>query len=333
MPGEKAHKVNHGVSVDKKSNNNASKKNKQGIKKLKENSSLEMGSNAGGIINAKSNVTNKALLQNDNKTLPAVTKDSVNRLFSAKNINSTDKKKQDSLTGNNTTAPEVPLKIHTDIQWGVQWALQLPTGSTNKYFRGPGATSQPYRVLFPGLWLNFRIDKSIFTIEINPFASNVLPAKSFGTFTSVTSNIDTVTTTTEIKTLRKTFGVSGSLGYVYNISGNWWFGTSVQGYWWRKGIATTNGEEVKQVIGSSSQSRRTFSNVYSMPGDERNYFTKFQVNNSLELVYKKKIMQGVLRVGVTALPFSKNAGPHNPLRAEFLYRLSLFDWKKPKLKY
>jgi hypothetical protein len=315
-------------SGKKVSSERNSKKNNPVVKKTKQKPAAKIQSNAGEIKIEQGNPLSKTLL-NTNETLSSIQKDSINRSLSPVNVNSADKKKTDSLQKSNVanTEPEPQEKKHKEIEWGLHWTLQLPTGSAGQYFSGPSAAQQPYRILLPGLWLNFRMGRSVFQTEVNPFASAVLPAKSFGTFSTSYTNVDTIVTTTQVKTLRKMFGISGTIGYAYNISGNWWLGTSIQGYWWRKGIASTKGEEVKQVIGSSSQTKKRFNTTYSMGVTEKDYFAKVQMVNSLELAYKMKAAQAMLRIGISPLPFSKKEGPGNPFRAEFLFKLQLFKKK------
>ena len=61
------------------------------------------------------------------------------------------------------------------LQAGLSWSLQLPFSGTRGYFQGPNTSSQPYRILFPAIWLQTVKAKSMLSVEINPFISNLLP--------------------------------------------------------------------------------------------------------------------------------------------------------------
>jgi hypothetical protein len=332
IAGKKINRVTNKTSDKKiKTMHNLAGENTLGAKRKK--SSQGVKSDTDITVSSLNSSTGKANQQNDDKRLPGLFKDSVN-LSSTSKSGVIEKTKPDSLQRVNTENTEESITEYRSIQWGLQWVFQVPLAGMNTYFRGPNVSSQPYRILLPGVWLNFRLDKSAFSIEANPFASGTLPAKSFGTFTSTNQNVDTITTITETKTLRKMFGFSGALAYSYNVLPDWWIGMSLQGYWWRKGIATTSGAEVKNVINSTYKSIKTFNDVYyPMPPGEKDYFTRFQVVGSFQLGYKMKFSEILLRVGMTPLPFSQNQGPKNPLRAEFLYRLNLSADKKAKNNY
>src|SRR6185503_3624021 len=114
--------------------------------------------------------------------------------------------------------PEVPIEVKAKsaLSAGLQWNLQLPVSGVDNYFKGSTASSQPYRMLLPGAWISIRSTKHILRAEVNPFFDNLLPNKSYGSFINSKNIPDTVITTTEIKSLRKTFGVALTADYDHN---------------------------------------------------------------------------------------------------------------------
>ena len=210
------------------------------------------------------------------------------------------------------------------LQAGLSWSLQLPFSGTRGYFQGPNTSSQPYRVLFPALWLQSVKDKSMLSLEINPFMSNLLPEKPFRTSTTNSYLPDTTIIKTEIKTLYKVFGFSASVGYNYNIAANWWVGGNLQFCWWANGIAYSNGLVQKTPVnGGSATQVSSFEEEYQI-SDEWSYFNRAQFFLNSELQYRKQKWQAGLTAGIAATPLAKKEGPGNSFRMALFYRWALY---------
>ncbi len=222
----------------------------------------------------------------------------------------------------------IPDLTENSIKWqlqaGLSWSMQIPLSGTRGYFQGPNASSQPYRILFPALWIQSVKDKSITSVEINPFLSNLLPEKPFRTSTTVSYLPDTTITTTEVKTLYKVFGISTSIGYNYNIGKNWWVGGNMQFNWWTKGLAYSNGLiQKKPVNGGASAQDINFEKEYQI-SDEWSYFNRAQFFINAEFLYRKDKWQAGITTGISATPLAKNEGPGNSFRMSLFYRWALY---------
>lgn len=77
-------------------------------------------------------------------------------------------------------------------------------------------------------------------------------------------------------------------------------------------------------MGNSSQTKKHLV-IPINPGYRERLFYKTSMINSLELAYKMKSSQAMLRIEITPMPFSKKEGPGNPFRAEFVYKLAQFN--------
>jgi hypothetical protein len=215
-----------------------------------------------------------------------------------------------------------------EISFGLQWNLQVPNASPAYYFSGPDAGSQPYRVLLPGAWINLRADRSLFSAEINPFFSQLVPAKSYGTFTSSENINDTIVIVTEQRTLHKLFGVSAGLGFSRQTWGKWWMGGGLQGSWWSKGVASTEGLEEKTAIGTVNKITRTYDNDHALPESDWSYFSKSQLSISAHIFHRSPKWHGGLRFSLPITPLAKSHGPKNPLRMEFVFGVRAYTNKK-----
>ncbi len=283
--------------------------------------------------NQQLNASPKSISWNNNSTANQPPINDSTASPSAGNIFKTDDKRnlQSELQEDSAEEDNTDEQDSLQVQAGLQWNVQLPTSNTGNNFAGPNTQSQPYRLLLPGLWLNLQSEKSLFSIEVNPFYSNILPAKAFSNSTSLKNNGDTLITAVQAKTLNKLFGVSAGFGYAYNVGGNWWTGGSLLGSFWSKGVATSEGTtEKSSMTNSFPTSTTTFKNSYSINDSDWTSFSKFQMNISAQIFYRKKLWQSGLRFGVPVMPLAKNQGPVNPLHAELFFRLKLLDKKIKK---
>jgi len=248
-------------------------------------------------------------------------------LMSKKEIlNSDSLKMKDLFVSKNFGGPDsIENSGEWQLQAGLSWSLQLPFSGTRGYFQGPNTSSQPYRVLFPALWLQSAKGKSMLSAEVNPFMSNLLPEKPFRTSTTESYLPDTTISKTEIKTLYKVFGFSASVGYNYNIATNWWVGGNLQFCWWANGIAYSNGLVQKTPVnGGSAIQVSTFEEEYQI-SDEWSYFNRAQFFLNTELQYRKQKWQAGLTAGIAATPLAKNEGPGNSFRMALFYRWALYS--------
>jgi hypothetical protein len=217
------------------------------------------------------------------------------------------------------------------LNGGIAWTIQIP-GSGHAYFSGSNTKSQPHKILLPGLWLQAEQDKHLLNLEANPFASNLVPSRTFRSFTTIEAIPGTIVTTTQSRTLSKLFGVTASLGYAYNIHGHWWIGGNLRACIWTKAIASSKGEIRKDpVTGIPGAVTIPFRNNYRIH-DEWSYFSKFQFYLHAETIYRKEKWQAGLRAGIAATTLSKDEGPAHPFQAELFYRFKLWNNADKKKK-
>ena len=210
------------------------------------------------------------------------------------------------------------------ISAGMQWNFQLPVYGAKNYFKGSSARSQPYTILLPGAWISIQTERRSLSAELDPFYSNLLPARSFGTFTNYASLPDTIVITTETKTLRKTFGIHFAINYDMNISGNWWAGGGIHAYWLQKGIASGSGTEERRSISNGGIVSTSFDRTYVLSKPEWENFDRFQFWLYAQVFYARKKMQTGIRIGMPFNSIAKQQGQKNPLRTEMIFRLPLY---------
>ena len=219
-----------------------------------------------------------------------------------------------------------PAEEKAIFKGGLQWNIQIPTAGGDHYFAGGNLKSQPYLFLVPGIWTSVQINRSLFSLEINPYYSSLIPPKNYTEFTSSSSTLDTIKIVTESRQLNKLIGTAFAASFGYNIKGNWWVKGGLQMQWWRKGVATANIREEKYPANNSTaKTLSTSSHLFAVENDEWNYFTKFQVNPNIEAVYMFKKWEASLRIGLPIAPITSSGdGPKNSIRTEFILRYQLF---------
>jgi hypothetical protein len=223
-----------------------------------------------------------------------------------------------------SSVPVTGLLPLIQVQGGLQWNVQVPAGSSGNYFTGAKGKSEPYRVLLPSAWLSFQKKKSMLSVEVSPFFTASLPKVPYTSFSATSRSRDTIITNTETKTLRKLFGISGSVGYSYNISGNWWAGGSVRGIWWKKGVAISQLEILKRSDSIRFDDiKTTSSRTFSYPDTSWSDFSKTQFILSADILYKRRYWQAGLQIGATLNSLAKGNGPRNPLYAALFFRLAI----------
>ncbi len=217
------------------------------------------------------------------------------------------------------------------IETGIEWFAPLAFNNSSDYFAAPDTKSKAYRILLPGIWMNFVAKKSMFKLNINPFTSALLPQKPFAVLPTETQNGDTIFSKSQVKTLNKIFGFSAGLGYSYNIKGNWWLGGNFQGIWWNKAIYTENNNTVKKSVSNSFNDIHIDSpKKYVLNNTDWNNFSSFQANLNIELLYRKNLWQAGFNAGLPLSPLSKNMGPTNTFNAQLFFRLKLWERNKKK---
>ena len=219
-----------------------------------------------------------------------------------------------------------PAEEKAIFKGGLQWNIQIPTAGGDHYFAGGNLKSQPYFFLVPGIWTSVQINRSLFSLEINPYYSSIVPPKTYTESTSSSSNLDTVKIVTESRQLNKLIGTAFAASFGYNIQRNWWLKGGLQMQWWRQGIATANLREEKYPANNSTaKTFSTSSHLFAVENEEWNYFTKFQVNPNIEAVYVFKKWEASLRIGLPIAPITSSGdGPKNSIRTEFILRYQLF---------
>jgi hypothetical protein len=201
---------------------------------------------------------------------------------------------------------------HIKVQAGLQWFAQIPPGSTQNYFAGPGGASQPYLLVLPGAWVSIQANRYLFMAEINPFATTVFNPKPF---TTTATLVGRQTTKTNIKELNKLFGFSGAIRVNYNIAGNWWAGFGLQPTLWQNGVVTNRYSLDSGGIVSG------YKTVGRLADSDWVYFSKFQLRTDAELMYKLSSWHAGLRAGFFFTPVARNYdGPNSPLQLELFFR-------------
>lgn len=217
-------------------------------------------------------------------------------------------------------------EVHVDdnslhVMAGLQWQAQLPFGGIQHYFAGPNASSQPYRLLIPGAWVGFEIDRNLFVAEVSPFTSTVYNPKPFVTITTV----DGQTEVTKTKKLNKLFGLSAAIRYSYNVKGKWWAGGGIHTDLVNKGVATVNTEINNNGTTTSSTS------FARLETSDLSLLSKFKVRTDAEVFYRAEKWQAGLRAGVYFTPVTKTySTQRNPLALELFYRWAIWNNNKDR---
>ena len=221
---------------------------------------------------------------------------------------------------------QIQQNDHFLLQLGLQWTAQVPTGNAGSYLAGISGHSRPYRVLLPAAWMHLQLEKSLFEVTLDPFYSNLVPARPFSQGTNTSTRLDTTITISQSKTLNKLFGLSASIGYAASLGGNWWAGGGIQTTWWTHAIATTSTDEEKEPLNNPSMDiKNTSRNTSALNKTDWSNFFTFQLNVFAQLLYNKGSWHTGFRIGIPFNPISKNDGPGSPLRMEFFYRLPLLS--------
>lgn len=208
-------------------------------------------------------------------------------------------------------------KKDSGILWqaGIWVKAQLPFSSAQHYFAGPNASSQPWRILLPGVWISAQTGKHLFEAEANPFAQTVYNPKPFAVNTVL---VNGQIPATETKRLNKMFGISLSAGYSYNIGGAWWVGGRLQSTLLTKGVGNITVADGNTI----------YSNRFTViKNSDTTSFQKFHVRLDAEAMYKANRWAAGARAGVYFSPSPiKYSNAKNPLETEIFFRWQL--WRK-----
>ena len=207
------------------------------------------------------------------------------------------------------------------MQAGLLWSFQLPINSSYRYFAGPNGTSQPYRVLLPGIWVSLQAERSLFTLQVNPFATSVLSNKPFA-ITNTTNGSDFII---ESRTLHKVFGTTAGIDFDYNVKEKWWMGGHMQGNFWRTGVAFMKGEKINASTGVPSV---IYENNYTLNDSAWAGFTKFQLGTGVQLMYKTPQWQAGIRFDFYLQPLIEKKGQKNATNTQVFIRWPLYSDRK-----
>jgi hypothetical protein len=214
-------------------------------------------------------------------------------------------------------------KIKTITTAGVEWNVQVPLTSVDKYFAGPNGSSQPYRLLLPGFWITVQAEKNMFTAQVNPFASSVLSDKPYS-IKNVTNGTDAFV---ETRTLNKVFGLSASLAVDHNIKDKWWAGGNINGSFWQKGTVTIKGEKINTTSGIPSFAYETND---KLSDSAWSHFTKFQMGLGAQLFYKLPKWQAGMRFNFSFAGVIDQEGQRNLTTLQLFARWQLYTGEKKK---
>lgn len=237
-------------------------------------------------------------------------------------------KTPDSLPATTNTEKNGQENKDLIVTAGLQWNLQLPSSGPSQYFTGPNLSFQPYRNLIPGAWLRVQVERSAIIADFSPFYATLVGSSThFTQFESVRAG-DTIVNTTEVRSMRKNFGVGAGIGYEYQLLPQWWLGIGFHSYWWNKAIGKASGLEERIPLNGSGKIIRNYERNYIIPSNEFQYFRKSQQNLSFTALYTSNRWQGGLRAGFTFSSLAKRDGPRNLTRLDFLFRLPLIGARR-----
>jgi hypothetical protein len=223
---------------------------------------------------------------------------------------------------------ELQEEQHMLLLTGLEWAAQVPTANAGHYFTGTTGRDQFYRLLIPAAWMQVQSKKSLLEIAFAPSFSKLVASRAFSQATNSVVVADSLVTTHTTKSLDKLFGVAASVNYAAALGGNWWAGGGVRADWWKHAVATASTVEDKFPLNNYGPPvSSSFSTSAPLSGADWTNFTRFQLDLSAQLLYKRTGQQAGLRVSVPFTPLNKNGGPGDSFRAELFYRLALFGGK------
>lgn len=221
-------------------------------------------------------------------------------------------------------AQKSPVRPRLNIQVGLQWNFQAPFRGGDSYFYGPKGQREPLRSLYPGAWLSYQHNKSLYAVEISPFFTTTVPVKPLSIESSSYSNNDTTFITTKTKTLRKLFGMSAAFSYTQNITGNWWAGGSLRGNWWQKGVAVEGTELIRRSdSGRFNDIKTNSASTYLLSDTAWSSISKMQFVVSGDIFYRRKLWQAGLEIGLPINSLTQRNGPRNPLYVAIIFRLAV----------
>jgi hypothetical protein len=201
------------------------------------------------------------------------------------------------------------------VQAGLQWNAQLHFSNLPHYFDGPDGSSQPWRVLLPGVFVSWQHERFMLTAEAMPFAGSVLANKPYSEKTLTYPGA----VVTEKKSLQKVFGVSVGLLADYQLSGNWYAGGGINASYWVKGTAILD-----SMFTPTSAPAFSSQKDFALSETDWKAFKRFQMGLDAELLYKSKRWQAGARGRLMFAPLINKAGQKNLLFGELYFRLPLY---------
>jgi len=141
-------------------------------------------------------------------------------------------------------SPDKQRKVRSgqflDLQYGLQWNLNVPVYGSANYFIGTNGNSQAYNALIPGVWVSKTIgnDKHEILLSFKPeqqyFTGNKIVAISTGP-TSAQDSTQIQKNTSVVKTK----GIYAGLQYNYHLNSKWTIGAGINFHWQSASLANT----------------------------------------------------------------------------------------------
>ncbi len=196
----------------------------------------------------------------------------------------------------------------------LQWQWPIPFKGAAAYTMGPDGSSQPYRLLYPGIRLQRQLNRSALSLDLTPFASQLYPDRPYMTNNAPPGN----------SSLLKKFGHSAAIQFHRQLYERWHASAGIQAWYWQQAT-------IRRFTQDSMQQRETY---YA---DKKDIFTqvkRLQWGIAAETYYDANKWQAGLRA---SFPVSKqladtigNKLPKAPVQVEVIFRYKLPFGRKNK---
>ncbi len=197
---------------------------------------------------------------------------------------------------------------------GLQVEVPVPVSSVDVYFKNPDAKDRFYQPLSPGIWGSITRNRHRITGEFKPFASALLPNKTFQKHMLI---LPDGTALPGDKKLVKVFGTQAGLQYTFQVNKHWWVGAGVDISMWRKAL----------ILSEGLDSMLNMSRIRGVHKNDAPYLNAFQPGGVLHLAYESRVWTGMLQIGSPFKPTVAVQGFSVPVWARLGIRLRLLQSK------
>jgi len=142
------------------------------------------------------------------------------------------------------------------VHYGIEWNFAIPISGFKDYFLGTNASSQPYYLFIPALWLSRNIGNKI-TLHLDvKVMQSYYTGKIVLKDTLIHAMPGDSNTVQQIWSLSKTFGTNLGFQYEYHINDKFLIGAGVVYYWQNASIVHL--QSTWHAITSNSQTDSTY---------------------------------------------------------------------------